>query len=173
MTHMPHYPAPPPPRRNTGLIVGLGCAGATVLVLVASCTAAVVSSSGDDKPTKSAVQADTTRSPKPRPTATSTARPKDTVKTSEADRFKECAAKEGTDAEIEAVSHVTRVTGVDDMNNILDAADVYTDLTGDMFGPAGNSAQLISAVFSACYDSENGLVTVYSKSGEILGNDNF
>lgn len=89
----------------------------------------------------------------------------------EKDTFFECVNESGLDVEKDAVKHVTKVSGTnDESNNILDSADVYTDLKGDMFSSDGNMANIISSAFNTCYDelSENGVVTIYNQSGEIL-----
>lgn len=89
----------------------------------------------------------------------------------EKDSFFECVNESGLDVEKEAVRHVTKVNGTnEESNGILDSADVYTNLKGDMFSSDGNTANIISSAFNTCYDqiSENGVVTIYNESGEIL-----
>ncbi|GAA3991186.1 hypothetical protein GCM10022384_43760 [Streptomyces marokkonensis] len=94
-------------------------------------------------------------------------------KASQADRFKAFVQKNGTAAEKDAVSHVTKVQGADEQNDLLDAADVYTDLTGGLMGEGTGPANLIASAFADWKQSENGLVTVYDADGELLGNGNF
>ncbi|MGW3723563.1 hypothetical protein [Streptomyces sp. NPDC000851] len=73
----------------------------------------------------------------------------------------------------EAVKHVTKVTGADKRNDILDAPEVFTDFTGGLVGPHAGEGKLIASAFTSCYESDNGLVTVYDKDGEILANANY
>ncbi|WP_217142793.1 hypothetical protein [Streptomyces sp. AC627_RSS907] len=94
-------------------------------------------------------------------------------KASQADQFKAFVEKNGTPTEKQAVSHVTKVQGADEQNDVLDAADVYTDFTGGIMGEGTGPAKLIASAFADWKQSENGLVTVYDADGEILGNGNF
>ncbi|WP_217247070.1 hypothetical protein [Streptomyces sp. AC602_WCS936] len=94
-------------------------------------------------------------------------------KASQADRFKAFVEKNGTPSEKEAVAHVTKVQGAEEQNDILDAADVYTDFTGGLMGEGMGPAKLIASAFADWKQSENGLVTVYDADGELLGNGNF
>ncbi|MET9989370.1 hypothetical protein ABZ061_07360 [Streptomyces mutabilis] len=94
-------------------------------------------------------------------------------KASQADQFKDFVQKNGTPSEKEAVSHVTKVQGAEEQNDILDAADVYTDFTGGIMGEGTGPAKLIASAFADWKQSENGLVTVYDADGELLGNGNF
>ncbi|MFF6995579.1 hypothetical protein ACFY93_11535 [Streptomyces sp. NPDC008313] len=98
---------------------------------------------------------------------------KGTEKASQADQFKAFVKKNGSDAEKNAVSHVTKVQGADEQNDILDAADVYTDFTGGIMGKGTGPAKLIASAFADWKHSDNGLVTVYDSKGELLGNGNF
>ncbi|MEU3732624.1 hypothetical protein AB0E81_24925 [Streptomyces sp. NPDC033538] len=94
-------------------------------------------------------------------------------KASQADQFKAFVQKNGTAAEKDAISHVTKVQGADEQNDILDAADVYTDFTGGIMGEGTGPANLIASAFADWKQSENGLVTVYDADGELLGNGEF
>ncbi|MFD5652300.1 hypothetical protein [Streptomyces sp. NPDC127039] len=94
-------------------------------------------------------------------------------KASQAERFKAFVQKNGTPKEKDAVSHVTKVQGADEQNDILDAADVYTDFTGGIMGSGTGPAKLIASAFADWKDSENGLVTIYDADGELLGNGQF
>jgi hypothetical protein len=164
---------PPQPRkkRKTGRLVGLGCLGILVLCVIISVAVALGGSSGDtDK--KDSVSAEDTSSSQPDNTGDDEEKKQD-AKKSQADMFKECVAKKGTPTEKSAVKHVTRVTGADEQNNILDSAEVFTDYTGGLLGPHAGDGKLIASAFASCYDSENGLVTVYDKNGEVLSNGNF
>lgn len=96
-----------------------------------------------------------------------------TEKASQAEQFKAFVQKNGTPQEKEAISHVTKVQGADEQNDILDAADVYTDFTGGIMGEGTGPAKLIASAFADWKQSDNGLVTVYDADGEIIGNGNF
>lgn len=96
-----------------------------------------------------------------------------TEKASQAEQFKAFVEKNGTAKEKEAVSHVTKVQGADEQNDILDAADVYTDFTGGMMGEGMGPAKLITSAFADWKQSDNGLVSVYDAEGELIGNGNF
>lgn len=98
---------------------------------------------------------------------------KGTEKASQAEQFKAFVQKNGTSQEKEAISHVTKVQGADEQNDILDAADVYTDFTGGIMGEGTGPAKLIASAFADWKQSDNGLVTVYDADGEIIGNGNF
>ncbi|MFF0687759.1 hypothetical protein ACFYUG_16795 [Streptomyces albogriseolus] len=94
-------------------------------------------------------------------------------KASQAEQFKAFVEENGTAQEKEAVSHVTKVQGADEQNDILDTADVYTDFTGGLMGEGTGPAKLIASAFADWKQSENGLVTVYDADGELLGNGQF
>ncbi|MFE9707708.1 hypothetical protein [Streptomyces sp. NPDC005930] len=94
-------------------------------------------------------------------------------KASQAEQFKTFVKKNGSATEQDAVSHVTKVQGADEQNDILDAADVYTDFTGGIMGEGTGPAKLIASAFADWKDSENGLVTIYDADGELLGNGEF
>ncbi|AYL36477.1 MULTISPECIES: hypothetical protein [Streptomyces] len=98
---------------------------------------------------------------------------KDAEKASQAEQFKAFVRKNGTPQEKDAVSHITKVQGADEQNDILDAADVYTDFTGGIMGEGTGPAKLIASAFADWKQSDNGLVTVYDADGEIIGNGNF
>jgi hypothetical protein len=92
---------------------------------------------------------------------------------SQADQFKAFVAKNGTATEKQAMDHVTKVQGADERNDILDSAEVYTDYSGGLTGPDQSNGKLIASAFADWRNSDNGLVTVYDKDGEILSNGNF
>ncbi|MFE0574086.1 hypothetical protein ACFW21_18160 [Streptomyces albogriseolus] len=94
-------------------------------------------------------------------------------KASQAEQFKAFVEENGTAQEKEAVSHVTKVQGADEQNDILDTADVYTDFTGGIMGEGTGPAKLIASAFADWKQSKNGLVTVYDADGELLGNGQF
>lgn len=91
----------------------------------------------------------------------------------EADYFKDCVSKSGTATEKKAVQHVVKITGVDRKNDILDSADVYTDFTGGFASDDSGSANLIVAAFGSCYESNNGLVTIFGEDGNMITNGQY
>jgi hypothetical protein len=125
-----------------------------------------------DKP--AVVQSET---PKAAGKSKATSKPKAAPK-SVKEQFAAYVTKHGTATEVAAVKHVTKVQGGDEINNILDTADVYTDYSGGMFGQHGNDGKLIASAFadwqkSRGKSSDNGLVTVYDKDAETLSNGKF
>jgi len=91
----------------------------------------------------------------------------------QADEFKAFIAEHGTPAEKAAAKHIVKVQGADSDNGILDAADVYTDYAGGLMGPHQGDGKLLASAFADWKDSDNGLVTVYDKDGELLSNGNY
>ncbi|MFJ4562798.1 hypothetical protein ACIP4U_03605 [Streptomyces caelestis] len=162
----PEYGAPapqPPKKRSVGKIAGLGCAGVIALFVIAGvATSGGSGDSGDASNKDKAVATDS----KPKKAASAD-------ETSQAEQFRTCVAKNGTDTEKAAVKHVTKVTGADKRNDILDAAEVFTDFTGGLTGPHQGEGKLVASAFTSCYESKNGLVTVYDKDGELLANANY
>jgi len=142
---------------------GLKIAGGIIVGLIAIGACNATNDSGTKTGTDSAKQA-TTSDNKGQSTA-----PNQT----QAEEFTACVNKNGTPTEKTAVKHVTKVTGADKQNNILDAAEVYTDYSGGMMGPHQGEGKLIATAFTSCYESDNGLVTVYDKDGEMLSNAQF
>lgn len=114
-----------------------------------------------------------TRPARPVAPPSPTAGDKGTSKASQAEQFKAFVAKNGTPKEKAAVSHVLKVQGADQQNDILDSADVYTDFTGGLMGEGSGPSKLIASAFADWKDSKNGLVTVYDADGEIITNGNF
>ncbi|MFF7734826.1 hypothetical protein [Streptomyces sp. NPDC007984] len=168
----PGYGAPapqPPKKRGVGKIAGLGCAGILALFVVAA--VATGGGGGEDSTDTSnkdkAVAADAERGDD------SAERPGPAEDKPQAEQFKDCVAKSGTATEKAAVQHVTKVTGADKRNDILDAPEVFTDYTGGLMGPHQGEGKLIASAFTSCYESKNGLVTVYDKNGELLANANY
>ncbi|WTY47645.1 hypothetical protein OIF37_39900 (plasmid) [Streptomyces anulatus] len=94
-------------------------------------------------------------------------------KLSQADEFKAFINENGTAAEKAAAKHIVKVQGADSDNGVLDAADVYTDYPGGMMGPHQGDGKLLASAFADWKDSENGLVTIYDKDGELLSNGNY
>ncbi len=168
-------PPPSPPKKNrAGKIVGLGCAGIVGLFVVGGIISAATGGDSDTSSKDTTVSADeTTKAEKPAEDTPAKDAAEDEPATSQADQFKDCVAKSGTATEKTAAKHVTKVTGADKQNDILDSAEVFTDYTGGLIGPHASDGKLIASAFASCYKSENGLVTVYDKAGEILSNGNF
>ncbi|MGY1435562.1 hypothetical protein [Streptomyces reniochalinae] len=92
---------------------------------------------------------------------------------SQADQFKAHIAKNGTAPQQEASKHITSVTGADKRNDIMDAAEIHTDYSGGLTGPHSGDGKLLATAFASWKHSDNGLVTVYDASGEILSNGNY
>ncbi|MGW7073541.1 hypothetical protein ACWGII_41670 [Streptomyces sp. NPDC054855] len=150
-------------------MLGFGCLGVVALFVVIAAIAAATG--GDSKDSTSSDKAATTND-KPG-SGDAKKDPPAEDKGSQADQFKACVAKGGSSNEKAAAKHVTKVTGADKNNDVLDSAEVFTDFTGGLAGPHASDGKLIASAFGSCYDSENGLVTVYDKSGEILSNGNY
>ncbi|MFC8985044.1 hypothetical protein ACFTXK_05720 [Streptomyces sp. NPDC056956] len=165
----PGAPMPQPPKkRSVGKIAGLGCAG----LLAFSVLIAVAAGGGSDDPADTgnkdkAVAADD----KPRAKEKEKDEPEETR--TQAEEFQDCVEKSGTSGEKAAVEHVTKVTGADKRNNLLDSAEVFTDFTGGLLGPHQGEGKLIASAFASCYESDNGLVSVYDETGELLANGNY
>jgi hypothetical protein len=100
---------------------------------------------------------------------------KSAAKGSQADQFKAFVNKNGTAKEKDAVSHVTKVQGADEVNDLLSTADVYTDYTGGIMGKGTGPAKLLASAFADWKKTDNGsgLVTIYDTDGELIGNGNF
>jgi hypothetical protein len=145
---------------------GLKIAGGIIVGIIAigACNAATNNDDGTNTGTDNA-----------KPAASSNAEDTDTTTTkkTQAEEFTDCVNKTGTATEKKAVKHVTKVTGADKRNNILDSAEVFTDFTGGLAGPHQGEAKLIATAFTSCYESDNGLVTVYGEDGELIANANF
>lgn len=167
---------PQAPQKSSGPFktMFLGCLGVIVagLVLFGGC-AVLGGALGEVDPTASpdtvvdageGKDAEESKTPEARRTKT---------KPSEAAAFKACVKKDGTAVERKAVAKVTKVTGVETTNNILDNAEVWTTLSGGLMGPDQSTAKIIASAFGTCYKSDNGLVTVYGEDGEMLANGNF
>nr|WP_243870283.1 hypothetical protein [Streptomyces liangshanensis] len=129
-------------------------------------TAAVAPEKKADAPAKDAKDADAAPAAKEKPAAPAEER-------SAADRFKAFVTKNGLDTEKSAVEHVTKVQGADEQNDILDSVDIYTDYSGGFMSENASQAKLIASAFADWKDSENGLVTVYGKDGDLITNGNF
>ncbi|MEU6521254.1 hypothetical protein ABZ892_00025 [Streptomyces sp. NPDC046924] len=160
-------PAPQPPKkRSLGKVMGLGCAGILGLIVIAAAVMNGGSDSTDTSRKDSAVAAEEAKGEPAK------GEPGEGTK-SQAEEFRTCVAESGTPTEKEAVKHVTKVTGADKRNDILDSAEVFTDFSGGLTGPHTGEGTLIASAFTSCYESENGLVTVYDKDGEPLATGNY
>lgn len=178
-------PFPPPPKKNTGKIIGFGCLGLVVAFVLLAVVIAAVAGSGEDSGAGSSGARDSAAKEN-RPArdeaaegeaAEGEAAEREATdgepEQSAADQFKDCVADSGSEAEKSAVEHVTKVDGVDRRNDILDSAEVFTDFTGGIAGPDGGEAKLIASAFASCYESDNGLVTVYGEDGDMIANGNY
>ncbi|MFE6826300.1 hypothetical protein [Streptomyces sp. NPDC057690] len=176
----PPFQPLPPKKPGAGKIIGLGCAGIIGLFVVIGIIGAATS--GGDSTDKSnkdkavaATGKSTTDDAKGEPAKEEPAKEEDRAESTktQAEEFQACVAKSGTPTEKAAIKHVTKVTGADKRNNILDAPEVFTDFTGGLMGPHQGEGKLIASAFTSCYESDNGLVTVYDENGEILANANY
>ncbi|MDQ0790336.1 hypothetical protein [Streptomyces sp. B3I8] len=181
-------PVPQPPRRNTGKIVGFSCLGVLALFVVLGIVGAAVGG-GDDEGKKSTASSGRAEGDSPKGDAAKSGKgdksgkgvtgAEDDTRSdakstgSQADQFKACVAKKGTAGEKAAVAHVTKVTGTDKRNDILDSAEVFTDFTGGFMSADAGDAKLITSAFTSCYESDNGLVTVYGSDGDMITNGNY
>ncbi|BCK72614.1 hypothetical protein Srufu_065670 [Streptomyces libani subsp. rufus] len=181
--------APPPKKMSTGAKVGIGCGGAFgALVLLGVIGAAI--GGGDsgtpaEKPAKAAAApaperakekaapADAKPEKKPEGKPDKPEKKPAPAPESPADQFRAFVAKHGSPNEKAALGHVTKVQGADELNDILDSVDIYTDFTGGLMGPHQSEGKLIASAFADWKESKNGLVTVYDVKGEILSNGNF
>jgi hypothetical protein len=156
---------------------GKWIAGGIVALVVIGAVAGGNDDSSKPKADKPAVVQSAKPKTADKPKATHKAKPKAAPKSVEK-QFIDYVTKHGLPNEAAAVKHVTKVQGGDNITNILDTADVYTDYSGGMFGPHGNDGKLIASAFadwqkSRGKSSDNGLVTVYDKDAETLSNGKF
>ncbi|MEV1063397.1 hypothetical protein [Streptomyces sp. NPDC050263] len=170
------YGAPmpqPPKKRSVGKIAGLGCLGVFGLfvIIAIAANAGGGNDSTDNSNKDKAVAA--TASAKAGGAKDTPAKEEAPAEKTQAEEFQACVAKTGTATEKTAIKHVTKVTGADKRNNLIDAPEVFTDFTGGLMGPHQGEGKLIASAFTSCYESDNGLVTVYDKNGEILANANY
>ncbi|MFD5397767.1 hypothetical protein ACFWJW_26585 [Streptomyces sp. NPDC127097] len=176
------YAPLPPKKMSTGAKIGIGCGGAFgALVLLGVIGAAI---GGGDSGTPAEKPAKAAAAPAPEraneKAAPAEAKPEkkpeekpEPAPKSPADQFKAFVAKHGSANEKAALGHVTKVQGADELNDILDSVEIYTDFTGGLMGPHQSEGKLIASAFADWKDSKNGLVTVYDVKGEILSNGNF
>ncbi|MER6187839.1 hypothetical protein [Streptomyces sp. NPDC001652] len=169
----PGWGAPPPqPQRKRKIGKALGITGAVFVGLIVIGAVAGGGEDGSaDNSNKDKAVAATSDKPKAAEDAADEKAPAEDK--SQAEQFKDCVAKSGTASEKDVIGHVTKVTGADKKNDILDSAEVFTDYTGGLVGPNASKGKLIASAFASCYESENGLVTVYDKGGELLSNGNY
>lgn len=155
-------------KKSTKIVLG-SVAG---VVLIAGISSAAGGSDESAKPNdRAAIQP--SAKPNDEPTTSSTSRPKAKVQKTQAEEFVACVKESGTPSEKAAVEHVTKVTGADKTNDIADLAEIFTDYSGDLMSGDASKGKLLASAFTSCYKSDNGLVTVYNKDGEILSNGNF
>ncbi|CAM5607760.1 MULTISPECIES: hypothetical protein [Streptomyces] len=168
----PGMPQPQPPkRRRTGKMIGIAAAVFVGLLVIGSIAGGEDDNAADNSNKDKAAPVTTDK-----PKAASNdkaADPAPAKDKSQADQFKDCVTKSGTPAEKKAIKHVTKVTGADKSNDILDAAEVFTDFTGGLMSENNGDAKLIASAFASCYESKNGLVTVYGSDGDIISNGNY
>ncbi|MET9472521.1 hypothetical protein [Streptomyces sp. NPDC002922] len=166
----PPFQPQPPKKSKAGKIVGFGCLGVVALFVLIGIAAAAGGGNGDSTDTGAKDKAVTAgRTPE---SDKAEATPTQKTKT-QAEQFKACVAKSGTATEKKAVQHVTKVTGADKRNDILDAAEVYTDFSGGLMSDSQGDAKLIASAFTSCYESKNGLVSVYGQDGDLIANANY
>ncbi|WP_263165420.1 hypothetical protein [Streptomyces sp. SCSIO ZS0520] len=173
-------PMPQPPKKGKGKKIALGIVGGFVGIIVIAAVASGGSDSTDDsKANDKPAAAAQKPAEKPAEAEKADAKPADKPvkkpvdKGSQADQFKAFVTKNGTPAEKTAVAHVTKVQGADERNDIMDSADVYTDWSGGIMSPNQGKAKILASAFADWKDSDNGLVTVYDKDGELMANGNF
>ncbi|MFD5635597.1 hypothetical protein ACFWJM_15860 [Streptomyces sp. NPDC127077] len=174
-------PPPQPPKKfGAGKIIGFGCLGVIALIIALGAIGAAASG-GSDSTDNNKDKAVSAADSKPKadhsqkaPTKKTPAEEKPAEETkSQAEQFQACVAKSGTLTEKAAVKHVTKVTGADKRNDIFDSAEVWTDFTGGFMSDNSGDAKLIGSAFTSCYESDNGLVTVYGKDGDMIATANY
>ncbi|QOV38642.1 hypothetical protein IM697_09820 [Streptomyces ferrugineus] len=168
-------PPQPPKKRSIGKILGITAAVFVGLVVIGAIAGGGGDDSADISNKDKAVSAasDKPKAQAEEPAADEPAKEEPAADKSQAEQFKECVAKSGTASEKEAVGHVTKVTGTDKSNDILDAAEVFTDFKGGLLSENQGDAKLIASAFASCYESKNGLVTVYGSDGDMISNGNY
>ncbi|MFJ8200001.1 hypothetical protein [Streptomyces sp. NPDC096152] len=170
-------PPPQPPRKSgAGKIIGFGCLGIVALFLLIGIIGAVASGGSDSTDSSKKDKAVSAASGEPKVDQSQKAPAKEEPAQgtkSQAEQFQACVAKSGTPTEKAAVKHVTKVTGTDKRNDVLDAAEVWTDYTGGFMSSNAGDAKLIASAFTSCYESKNGLVSIYGKDGDLIANANY
>ncbi|MFE4423879.1 hypothetical protein [Streptomyces sp. NPDC056817] len=166
----PPFQPQPPKKSKAGKIFGFGCLGVVALFVLIGIAAAAGGGNGD--PTDTGAKDKAVAAGRTPESDKAEATPAQKTKT-QAEQFKACVAKSGTATEKKAVQHVTKVTGADKRNDILDSAEVYTDFTGGLMSDNQGDAKLIASAFTSCYESKNGLVSVYGQDGDLIANANY
>jgi hypothetical protein len=167
----PGYPQPPvPPKKRSK--AKLGCLG-VLAVMVIGGIASVAGSGSDDSSAGTTPASSSTK-----PSASSNSSKAAAPQRSTLDAFKAYVKEHESAKTQEAATHVTKVQGADENNDILDTADIYTDYTGDLASADTGNAKLLASAFADFQAgrgkaSENGLVTVYNADGDILSNGNY
>jgi hypothetical protein len=164
----------PPKKRHTGRNILLGV---VAVVVVAGIASAVSSSNHGSTPTASSSATALQTTAQASPTQARTTRAA-APQLSEVQLFQKWVAGHEGPKTAAAAKHVTKIQGADQVDNIMDSADVYTDYTGGLMGGDTGNAQLIVSAFSDWQTSRgkhssNGLVTVYDQDGNVLGNGNW
>ncbi|MFH8474923.1 hypothetical protein [Streptomyces sp. NPDC018000] len=173
----PYPPAQfPKPGMSTGAKVAIivGCVLGIPFLLLIVIGIAVGGSGGDSgktSPDKVAVAPKETTQKNDAKPAEKTEQPAEKLRP--VDEFKAFVAKNGTSAEQAAVKHVTNVQVPDEMNDLLDTADIHTDFSGGIMSKDQGKAKLLASAFADWKQSENGLVSVYGSDGKLIANGNF
>ncbi|MGV9556829.1 hypothetical protein [Streptomyces sp. NPDC003522] len=189
LPQQPGYAQPPvPPKKRSK--TKLGCLGVLAVIVIGG-VASVAGTGSDDSSAGTPSSAASTGSTKGGGSDKGGGSSKDGGATkgtdsagttaprqSTADAFKAYVKKHESAKTQEAATHVTKVQGADENNDILDTADIYTDYTGDMISADAGNAKLLASAFadfqsSRGKDSKNGLVTVYNADGDLLSNGNY
>ncbi|MGW0553236.1 hypothetical protein ACWDZ6_03310 [Streptomyces sp. NPDC002926] len=172
------YQPPLPPKKGMSAwaIVGITLGSIFAFLIVIGIAVGGGSDTSDkpsDTPAAAPEKPAEEKASDPKPAAKKQAAREPAKELSQADKFKAFIAKNGTAPERAAVKHVTKVQGADKQNDMFDSADIYTDFSGGLMGPHQGEGKLIASAFADWKSSENGLVTVYDKNGELLSNGNF
>jgi type IV secretory pathway VirB10-like protein len=171
----PPFQPQPPKKRNVGKIIGITASVFVGLIVIGAIAGGGNDSAKDDSSKDKAVAAtsDKPKAAAEEPATDDKPAEKPAEDKSQAEQFKDCVNKSGTAPEKTAVGHVTKVTGADKNNDILDAAEVFTDFKGGFMSENNGDAKLIASAFASCYESKNGLVTVYGSDGDMISNGNY
>lgn len=161
--------------RHKGLTITGGIIAFFIIVGIAAGGGGGDSSTSSSKPSDTAAAAPEkqAKSPDAKPAEKKKPAQPPAKDLTQADQFKAFVAKNGTASEKAAVKHVTKVQGADKQNGIADTADIHTDFSGGLMGPHQGEGKLLASAFADWKTSENGLVTVYDKDGELLSNGKF
>lgn len=166
----PYQPPAPKKKNPAGKIVGFGCLGVVALFVIVGIAVSATGGGSDDSSSKAGTSVAASKDDAPAAKVEDKPAPKEL---SQADQFKKFVTDNGTPAEKAAVKHVIKVQGADKNNDILDAAEVFTDYSGGLMGPHQADGKLLASAFADWRHSENGLVTVYDIKGDLLSNGNY